>query len=308
MHHVAEEVDRIDSEIARAAKRNDHEAMRQVLKQAQIAEASVKRVLQHAKELQHGKELHLENSGSATSRTRSNTRPLLSDRSVRELGENDDADGIDQKLEGLRLTLENDKQRRKDARHASELLLKALKPFLLPASDFSAPGPSAPETRKKELFSLYETVQETLDKETVLAETLATDAKQEIAQEATVVKIDAAATTADAQAAISKAPPKLPKLEVKTKRKLGKEESDWTTCHRFPVPFTFLDSIVRQSQQAWITPDSLQYINTFAERKARIIKLEHEINTMWLVFHSTLHNSLANCGMLGASHDMIPYS
>ena len=57
----------------------------------------------------------------------------------------------------------------------------------------------------------------------VLPETLVTNAKQEIARGATVVKIDVAATTADAQAAISKAPPKLTKLEAKIKRRLGEE-------------------------------------------------------------------------------------
>ena len=38
-----------------------------------------------------------------------------------------------------------------------------------------------------------------------------------------MVKMDVAATTADAQAAISKAPPKLTKLEAKIKRKLQEE-------------------------------------------------------------------------------------
>ena len=78
-------------------------------------------------------------------------------------------------------------------------------------------------TLQDEVIETFTELRDDAEECAVLAETLATDAKQEIAQEAIAVKIDAAATTADVQAAISKAPPKLSKLEAKIKRKLEEE-------------------------------------------------------------------------------------
>ena len=78
-------------------------------------------------------------------------------------------------------------------------------------------------TLQDEVIETFTELRDDAEERAVLAETLATDAKQEIAQEATAVKIDAAATTADVQAAISKAPPKLSKLEAQIKRKLEEE-------------------------------------------------------------------------------------
>ena len=277
MRHVREEVDRINLEITRAAKRNDHEAMRKVLEEAQAAEASVKRVLQHGKELeatrkvleepqiadanvkrpsQHGKEPQKHGEG-ASSRTHSNT--LFTASSVRGLlvDTNDETVGTEDKLKELRDTIEANQKDRKEARMASLLLLKTVEPFLLPAHENSRPI-------RKTLFGLYSTVEEKLER----------------------LHLHAAKVRRPAAEACE----------------IGRTFGD-----QFSVSSTFLDSIVRQSQQAWVMPDSKEYIDAFAERKARIIKVEHEMKTMSLIFLSTLQNSLVNCGMLGASHDTEPY-
>ena len=197
-----EEVERIDLEIDRATDPNDDEAMRKVLKEAQIAEASVIRVLQHCKELNLEPVRTVVQHDEAP---RKRDDKLLSAASLRQLsnnGEAAEAADIEDKLWGLKQAIEDAQKGRKEKRMASLLKLKR-------------------------------------------------------------------------------------------------------------VPSTDLDSIVRivrESQESWIMPDSKEYVNALEEQKAHIIKLEEESKTMWLVFLSTLHNSLANCGMLGASHDMIPYS
>jgi hypothetical protein len=121
MRDVAEEVSRIDLEIARAAQQDDHEAMRKVLYEARVAEASVKRVLHHSKELN----LDLKAPGGLSSKSKID---LLKKLKVNDAHEKQTEDSIND----LHTVLASDKNNRKKAREESQRFLNSLK-LALPA-------------------------------------------------------------------------------------------------------------------------------------------------------------------------------
>ena len=277
MRDVAEEVSRIDLEIARAAQQDDHEAMRKVLYEARVAEASVKRVLHHSKELN----LDLKAPGGLSSKSKID---LLKKLKVNDAHEKQTEDSIND----LHTVLASDKNNRKKAREESQRFLNSLKLALPAPRGMLKNGEPVNSQIKHDLKEGYEEVKKLL---TIRFHELE-EAK----------KSGSKATSMPRQKSSRNSAGQLAGLIAD----FGRAEADWerpdlSDDDDSSVSFSILNSIIRQAQAAWIKLDSKDYANALAERKARIIKREQEHKTMWLIFYSTLQNSFVQCGILGAS-------
>jgi len=277
MRDVAEEVDRIDLEIARAAQQDDHIAMRKVLYEARVAEASVKRVLHHSKELN----LNQDDDGLSSLDTPERARIGL----LKELKKDDPHKDkqTEDSIQHLHTVLDDDKKNRKEAREESQRFLNSLK-LALPAPRGMLKNGEPVNSKIKQNLKVHY-----MEVEVLLTRRFVELKASKSGSRATSVPRPKSRRNSAVQFA------GLIADEVKWEGPNLSDDDDSS------VSFSILNSIIRQAQAAWIKLDSKDYANALAERKARIIKREQEHKTMWLIFYSTLQNSFVQCGILGAS-------
>ena len=286
MRDVAEEVDRIDLEIARAAQQDDHNAMRKVLYEARVAEASVKRVLHHSKELNLDLESPMKAPGEDDDCLSSLDTPERARIGLLKELKKDDPHKDKQtedSIQHLHTVLDDDKKNRKEAREESQRFLNSLKLALPAPRGMLKNGEPVNSKIKQNLKDHY------MEVEVLLTRRFVELKASKSGSRATSVPRPKSRRNSAVQFA------GLIADEVKWERPNLSDDDDSS------VSFSILNSIIRQAQAAWIKLDSKDYANALAERKARIIKREQEHKTMWLIFYSTVQNSFVQCGILGAS-------